>query len=248
VVGRAPTLLTLVAGLALYDTFHASLWNASSDWWDVAFLAFVLIPASFAVVWLLLPLRRAPGLLPVAIALGVLTWAFHVAGWNTPENLTKLFAITFAGFWFLHYFETAAWVVVVALIIPWVDAYSVWRGPTKVIVTQHPDVFTSLSYALPIPGVDAGANLGVPDVLFFALFLAAAARFGLRRGLTWWALTASLGITITITVWAQRAGLPALPGLALGFLVPNADLLWKRVRQEGWSLQAPTSDAGQRQP
>jgi hypothetical protein len=26
------------------------------------------------------------------------------------------------------------------------------------------------------------------------------------------------------------SGLPALPGIALGFLVPNADLLWRRLR------------------
>src|SRR5207244_8787075 len=60
-----------------------------------------------------------------------------VAGWHTPENLSKLFAVTLIGFWFLEYFETAGWVVLVAFIIPWVDAYSVWRGPTKVIRSEE---------------------------------------------------------------------------------------------------------------
>src|SRR2546426_337212 len=82
----------------------------------------------------------------------------------------------------------AGWVVIVSLIIPWVDAYSVWKGPTKVIVTHHTHVFTALSYAFPIPGEHHAAQLGVPDVLFFALFLAAAARFVLRLGWTWLAL------------------------------------------------------------
>jgi len=31
-------------------------------------------------------------------------------------------------------------------------------------------------------------------------------------------------------VWLDLSGLPALPGIALGFLLPNADLLWRRLR------------------
>jgi hypothetical protein len=238
-VGRAPALLALVGAIGAYDWLHAQLWSAS-DWWDVAFLAFVLIPASFAIVWLLLPLRTARDLLPAGLALAVLAAVLHVAGGHTPENLVKLFAIpenlvkfgaiAFLGFWFLGYFETAAWVVVVSLIIPWVDAYSVWRGPTKVIVTHHAHVFTALSYAFPIPGEHTAANLGVPDVLFFSLFLAAAARFALRVRWTWFALTASFGITIALAVALSLGGLPALPGLSLGFLLPNADLLWQKLQ------------------
>jgi hypothetical protein len=229
-VGRAAALLTGVGALALYDVFHDRLWNASSDWWDVAFIAGVLIPLTFALVWVVLPLRTARGVLPVGIALAVLSYALHLAGWNTPENIVKLFAITLVGFWFLGYFETAAWVVLVALIIPWVDAYSVWKGPTKVIVTHHEQVFTTLSYAFPIPGEHTAANLGLPDLLFFALFLAAAARFALRPGWTWFALTASFGATIALAVAFRLAGLPALPMLSAGFLVPNVDLLWAKIR------------------
>ncbi len=229
-MGRASALLGLVAALAVYDVVHAYLWDAS-DWWDVAFIAVVLIPATFAVVWLILPLRQARGLLPAGLALAVLAAVLHVAEWRTPENIVKLFAVSLIGFWFLGYFETAAWVVLVAFIIPWVDAYSVWKGPTKVIVTQHTQVFTTLSYAFPIPGEDTAANLGLPDLLFFALFLAASARFVLRPPWTWFALTASFGATIAIAVAFELGGLPALPLLSLGFLAPNADLLWTRIRQ-----------------
>jgi hypothetical protein len=228
---RLAALLALGGAVAAYDALHERLWDAST-WWDVAFLALVLIPASFGLVWLVLPLRRAKGLLLVAVALAVLTYAFHVPEWHTAENLCKLTATTLAGFWFLGYFETAAWVVIVSLIIPWVDAYSVWRGPTKVIVTEHEEVFTNLSYAFPIPGEANAANLGLPDLLFFALFLAAAARFALRPGLTWLALTASFGATIAFAVGFSLSGLPALPLLSLAFLAPNADLLWKRLRRQ----------------
>jgi hypothetical protein len=227
VVGRVAALLGLLAALALYDAFHARLWNAST-WWDVAFIAVVSMPLSFAVVWVLLAWRDASGVLPAGLALAVLTAVFHVAGWETPENLAKLGAVTLIGFWFLRYFETVAWVVLVALIIPWVDALSVFshRGPTHRIVANHPYVLNVLSYAFPIPGEHAAANLGVPDLLFFALFLAAAARYGLRVGWTWIALVASFGVTIALAVKLELAGLPALPGVALGFLLPNVDRLW----------------------
>jgi hypothetical protein len=241
ILRRAAAVLILVAALASYDALHVHLWRASSEWWDVAFIAAVLIPATFGIVWLALPLRTARGLLPVGIALAVLTYALHVAGAHTAENMMKLFAVTLLGFWFLGYFETASWVVLVALIIPWVDAYSVFskRGPTHNIVEHHHQVFTALSYAFPIPGVHASANLGVPDVLFFALFLAAAARFGLRTGWTWLCMAASFGATIALAVALNLSGLPALPLLSLGFLAPNADLLWTKLREEKKKGQTP---------
>jgi hypothetical protein len=122
--------------------------------------------------------------------------------------------------------------VIVALIIPWVDAYSVWRGPTNTIVHHHEGVFERLSFAFPVPGENQTANLGIPDLLFFALFLAAAAQFKLRTTLTWLLMTASFGVTIAIAVWLDLGGLPALPLLSLAFLLANGDLLWRRLRLE----------------
>jgi hypothetical protein len=239
-VGRAAALLVLLAALALYYAFHDRLWNAST-WWDIAFLALVLIPACFALVWIVLPLWRARGLIAVAVAFGLLAWAFHDAGWNTAENFCKLFAVTAVGFAFLRWFELLSWVALIACIIPFVDAFSVFspRGPTNEIIKHHEHVFTTFSFAFPIPGERAAANLGLPDLLFFALFLAATARFALRSGLTWLVMTASFGATLAIaSVW--RGGLPALPLLAIAFLAVNADLIWPRVRKERLSLRSPS--------
>jgi hypothetical protein len=199
-------------------------------WWDVAWLCFAVIPAVFGLVLLALPLRKARGLLPVGLAFAVLAAVLTYADVDVFANFARLAACTLLGWWFLGYFETVSWVVLVAGIIPWVDAYSVWRGPTKQIVAHHANVFDVLSFAFPVPGEHAAANLGVPDLLFFALFLAAAARFGLRIYLTWITLVAGLGLTIAATVWWNLSGLPALPAIAIGFLLPNADLLWKRLR------------------
>jgi hypothetical protein len=230
-VGRAPALLGLgLFGLlvAYYET--STDWPNVGLWWDVAWIALVLMPAVFALVLIALPLRTWRGLLPVGAAFAVLAVVLTVAHADVFANFSRLAATTLLGWWFLGFFEAVSWVVLVALIIPWIDAYSVWRGPTKQIVAHHEQVFTWLSFAFPVWGEHAAANLGVPDLLFFALFLGAADRFGLRVFATWVALVAALGATIALTVWLDLSGLPALPAIALGFLLPNADLLWRRLR------------------
>jgi hypothetical protein len=229
VVRRAAALLALFALLFAYDELAPHLWH-ESVWWDVAWIGFVLMPATFALVLIALPWRTAPWVGPVGLVFAVLAVIFTVAHVGILANFARLGAATLLAWWFLEFFETLSWVVVVACIIPWVDAYSVWRGPTKNITQNHPNVFSDLSYAFPVPGRHAAANLGVPDLLFFALFLGAAARFGLRVVPTWVCLVAGLGITIALTVWWDLSGLPALPAIALGFLLPNADLIWRRLR------------------
>lgn len=207
-----------------------------SLWWDVAFLACVLIPAVFCLVYLALPLRRARGLLPLGLAFGVLTWAFVEADLDALANFSKLAATTALALWFVTLFDTALWVALVALIVPWVDAYSVWRGPTGNIVEHHPQIFTNVSFAFPVPGGDDAARLGPPDLFFFAFYLATAATFGLRVRLTAVCLALSLGATIAIAVAVDSSGIPALPGLSLGFLLPNADLLWRQFRAQRRSV------------
>jgi hypothetical protein len=241
VVGRASALLTprtlgfvgLAALLGVYYGCHEWLFDLPL-WGDIAFLGFVLIPAVFGLVYLALPLWRAPALqlLLVAIAFGALAAVLQAAGASPVANFAKLGAMTFVAWWFLNYFEEVSWVVLVAVIVPWVDAYSVWRGPTKTIVTKQPDVFSALSFAFPVPGQSGGAKLGLPDLLFFTLFLAASARFGLRPFWTWVGLTASIGGTMALATAFDVDGLPALPLLSVGFLLPNADLLWRAVRRK----------------
>lgn len=226
---RAASGLVLFVTLVVYFETSRHWWNAGL-WWDVAWLALVLIPAVLALVLVALPLRLARGLLPVGLAFAVLAAVLTAADVNVFANFARLGATSLLGWWFLGFFESVSWVVLVACIIPWVDAYSVWRGPTKQIVAHHAHVFSVLSFAFPVPGEAAAANLGVPDLLFFALFLAAAARFGLRVGPTWVCMVVALGGTIALTVWLDLSGLPALPAVAIGFLLPNADLLWARLR------------------
>jgi hypothetical protein len=221
----------VLAALVAYYVWQQSLPKLGL-WGDIAVIALLLMPAVFGLVWFVLPYRQARGLLAVGAAAVVLVVVLHYADAPIPANFVKLLATTAVAFWFLGWFESVTWVALVAAIIPWVDAYSVWRGPTHHIVKHQQQLFSALSFAFPVPGEHGAANLGVPDLLFFALFLAAASRWRMRVGWTWLALTASLGGTIALAVWLELAGLPALPGLSLGFFVPNADLIWRRVRLE----------------
>jgi hypothetical protein len=232
---RAAGFAALLAGLAVYYAGSDRLWDTST-WWDVAWLALVIIPAVFGLVWFLLPFRQAKALPLFAIGFALLSFALSLADLGAIANFTKLLTMTLIGFWFLTFFESVLWVALVASIIPIVDALSVWRGPTRHIVDKQPEVFSTLSFAFRIPGERGTANLGLPDLLFFALFLAASVRFRLRPGWTWVALTASFGLTIVLTVAFDVVGLPALPLLSLGFLAANVDLIWLALRRREWGF------------
>ena len=149
---------------------------------------------------------------------------------TAASNVAKLVAFTLVGFGFLQLFEALSWVVLVAAVIPWVDIASVYRGPTRVVVEEEPGLFEKIAIAFALPGEDAAARLGPPDVLFFALFLAAGADSSLRVAATWIGMTGGLALTLVATYAFELNGLPGLPAIALGFLVPNADLLWRSLR------------------
>lgn len=227
--GRAAALVTLLAALVAYYLSVRHLWDASL-WWDIAWLDFVLMPAVFLLVWLVLPHWPRRWTIALAAGFGATAAISQYADLLILGNFSKLAAMTFLAFWFLGFFETLGWVVLVASIIPLVDIYSVFKGPTKAITSDHVETFYALSFAFPAPGDLQQANLGLPDLLFFALFVAAAVRFGLRPFWTWVAGVLSFGATMALAVGLEVDGLPALPFLSLVFLAVNADLIWRRLR------------------
>jgi hypothetical protein len=230
---RLVALGTLAAALAAYFAFHESLPDIPL-WWDIALLSFVIIPAVFATVFAVLPLWNMRGVGLVGVAFIALAIVLDAAGVDSGGSFAKLGAATFLAWAFLPFFETLSWVVLVAAIVPWVDAFSVFRGPTKAIVTHKRGLFEHLSFAFPVPGQSSTANLGIPDLVFFALFLAATVRWRLRPGLTWLFLVASFGGTIALAVWLSVGGLhglPALPLLSFGFFLANGDLVWRRMHR-----------------
>ena len=49
----------------------------------------------------------------------------------------------------------------------------------------------------------------------------------------WFAETAMYGLTVILANAVDVNGLPALPFVSFGFLLANADLLWREVRASG---------------
>jgi hypothetical protein len=232
-VVRAAALLALATALVAYSAAAEELPHLS-DWGNVAVLAFGVIPVTFALVWLVLPVRHLvrPWQLGLGAALlALLALVFSALELEIAANIAKLGAATAVGWWFLTFFEAAWWLLLVAILIVPVDLVSVARGPTREITTNRPEVFDALSIFMRIPGESSTSNLGLPDVLFFALFLGAAVRFGLRPGPTWVAMTLSFGATLALAVALERGGVAALPLLSAAFVLVNADRLWTAFRR-----------------
>ena len=158
---RAAALGALLVALCAWDAFAHALPSVPSRW-DVAIVAVVLLPATFAVVWLLLPIACARGVLGVAVATSALAAVLQLADLTAAANVAKLVAFALVGFWFLQLFEALSWVVLVAAVIPWVDIASVYRGPTRVVVEEKPGLFEQVAVAFALPGEDDAARLGPP--------------------------------------------------------------------------------------
>jgi hypothetical protein len=226
---RAGAFVVLLVGIVTWSAVaphvpHVGLWPA------VTLISTVVMPATLGLIYLALPLWPRRWMILAAavfVAVAVATWK---ADAHLASNFAKLAAYTCAGWAFLRLFEELSWVVIVAAIIPFVDAISVAAGPTNQIVNHHPQVYSAVAVAFLAPGGGA-AYLGPPDILFFALFLATTVRWGLRPGWTWLAMTGMYSLTLVTVNAVDVNGLPALPFLSAGFLIANGDLLWKRLRR-----------------
>ena len=215
-------------------------------WPSVIIVSVAVMPATLFLVYLALPLWSRRTVVIYAAVCAVLALVFSLLDWGLAANFAKLWAAVFAGWAFLALFEQLSWVVLVACVIPLVDAFSVWRGPTKAITSHHFEVYTAVAIAFVVPGGGA-AYLGPPDILFYALFLAAAARWRLRVFWTWFAMTFMYGITVVLAYALDVGGLPALPFLSFGFLLANADLIWRTIRpSRDSSAQASSPPADDR--
>jgi hypothetical protein len=230
---RRGALVALLAALVAYEAGARHLPGLPSGL-DAAFHALVVLPTVAAVIWLALPLSRATTrtLLVLAVGAGLLAVGLSLLDVDSVANAAKLCCYALFGFWFLTLFEELWWLALVAVLVPWVDIWSVAAGPTEYVVEERPGVFEQVAIGFPSPGETATINLGPPDVVFFALFLAAADRFRLRVAATWIGMTACLAATLALVwSWESVSGLPALPAVCLGFLVPNVDLLWRDARR-----------------
>jgi hypothetical protein len=196
----------------------------------------VIVVALMTVLLLgLLPLavfgRRLLILPAAALPLAVL---FVWLGLVPLADLAKIIAAGGLGLWIAGELERVSWVVIAAVVSAAVDAFSVAAGPTKALLAKGPLVIGYFIVAVTWWGYSyeqAYTGLGTSDVIFFALYLASARRFGLRVRASAVVMAASFLVTIAAAMlWTA---LPALPLLSLAFLAVNGDLLWPALRGRG---------------
>ena len=229
VLSRVGAFVVLAAAVVTWDAVAPHV-DEVSLWPTVAVIAAGVMPATLGLILLALPLCSRRWIVVAGAAFGVAAVVSWELNSHLVSNFAKLGAYTCAGWAFLWLFEALSWVIIVAAIIPFVDAISVAAGPTKAIVNHHFEVYSAVAVAFLAPG-GLAADLGPPDILFFALFLAATVRWRLRPLWTWLAMTGMYSLTLVIANLTDVNGLPALPFLSFGFLLANADLLWRRFRQ-----------------
>lgn len=202
---------------------------------DIVASSVVVLALLALLVWGLLPLQALGRRLPLLAAAALPVWLVCTwAGAVPVANVAKIVAAAALGLWIVGELERVSWVVAVALVAAAVDIVSVAAGPTKALLAHGPVVVGYFTVAITWLGyapTQAYSALGVSDVIFFALYLGAARRFGLRPAASAVAMAASFLATIVAAMW--WTALPALPLLGLSFLAVNADLLWRDLRRPG---------------
>ena len=195
----------------------------------VAIIAGISLPLAGAVALSALSLRNADGVWLLAIAAGALIVAVIAtrADLRAEASTAKALLAGVAGVAAARVFQHRIEAILIALGIIAVDIWSVFAGPTRTLIEEQPETLALLSVALPAPGLQEAAAIGMPDLLFLALFTAVAAPLGLRERATALAMLASLSVT-SVASWALERPLPALPLLSLAFLLANADRLAAR--------------------
>lgn len=170
-------------------------------------------------------------LLLLTLAAGLVAAGGLVLEWTAVESLAKVIFATSAGLWIALMLTSISQVLLISMLIIIVDIWSVFLGPTKKMVESGGPWIEYLTINLPVFGADAASRLGASDIIFYALFIGCALIWKLRRITTALVLTVSFIATMMVGV-TLGIGVPALPLLAIFFLLANGDLLYIRFLEE----------------
>jgi hypothetical protein len=126
---------------------------------------------------------------------------------------------------------------VVAYVSSIADLTSVFHesGPSAQILESAPTLAV-LAVGAPMPGTaDVSPILGVGDVVFVGLYLAACRAHGLARSRTLLALAVALGLTFVVLVALARP-VPALPMLGLAIVLAHPQTRWPPASERKQAL------------
>ena len=189
-----------------------------------------------ATVLALLPARDAL-ISPLLIVLGsgLLVAALNSdgeQGVGAGANVFEAMLAGAVGLLLARWLATAMSAVAVPLFAAAVDVWSVWDGPSSRLLAEGTPRVDPLSFDLPAwGGADSAGHLGVSDAVFLSMFAAWARRYGFRRRTTIAGMLLGLVASVVLSVALDR-GIPALPLIAIGYLLPNLDRIGRLLSQE----------------
>jgi hypothetical protein len=186
--------------------------------------------AIVATVATLMPAWRARNVqLAVLCAGAAVVAVLNLAGVGALANVPEALTAAAAGLLLAAALATPTVAVAVPLFVAVIDIWSVASGPTSRLVESGSDPVDVLSFDIPAWGGGSAGGLGLTDAVFIAMFAGWAWRFGLRRRVTLAGMAIGLLAALVLSLATDEA-IPALPLIAAGYLLPNADRLVKRLR------------------
>lgn len=174
----------------------------------------------------LLPARETvAGPLLIALGAGLLAGALNDGGIGAAANVFEALLAAAIGILFARAMSAPVMAIAVPVFVALLDIWSVATGPTAKLLEREADAADPLSFDMPAWGdMGSAGQVGVSDAIFLSMFAAWTWRHGFRRGATIAGLAAGLLAALLLGVTLDRA-IPAIPLLAAGFLLPNADRL-----------------------
>lgn len=177
-------------------------------------------------------------LLGTILGLFLLVMVLNVTDVPVASDVAKVLFGAVVGTAFVRALDHAWWLGPISICVPIADAWSVFsdRGVTNAVVERAQEDPTWIEWptiATPIAGFpyEEFGRIGIVDVLFASLYLAAAVRWGMGtwRGVV--ALALGLVATSVLVLEGTDVAIPALPLLCLAFLVAYAAPLWRDARR-----------------
>ena len=147
-------------------------------------------------------------------------------------NLLRILAAASVGVSLARYVGSVGVVLLVAALATASDLFSVFAGPTRTLVEEDSPALYLLLLVFPTFGSALGFGLGVSDFVFLALFAAASRFLGLHYPATLLCTCFATFLAVTAGLLLERP-LPALPFIAIGFVLANVDLSSSPLSREG---------------
>lgn len=145
-------------------------------------------------------------------------------------NGLRLCAAASLGLALARYVTSPGVALLIAAVAAASDLFSVLAGPTKALLREDSPALYPLVLIFPSFGTPTGFGLGLSDFVFLALFAYMSLLLTLHYRLTLVCCCAAT-ILATITALALERPLPALPFIALCFVLVNAREIYTTMRK-----------------